>query len=291
MMTNFNPARKNEADMQTDELLTFIDFARLNNLFEPFLTAMGLPAYLIDLNGTVLASSTYSTRCTESDSHLVAQFAYAAPVVVEGCHLANVCIVEPADIDSITEEKLPPLLTMLASWTQQIVTQSLAEQRTIAELNIAHANAELAIQEKNVFIAHISHKLRSPLNAVMGFAQLMLHANNLPDEHHENASIIYNSGNHLLTLINDAVQNCTEREPKNQTPSLLTTQHLSVMPAEWLAQLSDALLQGETAQLMTLIQDIPPTQTFLSEQLTKLVQEFQFECILDLIDPLMTGNH
>ncbi|MDP3840899.1 MAG: histidine kinase dimerization/phospho-acceptor domain-containing protein [Methylococcales bacterium] len=286
MMTNVNPARKNDADMQTDQLLTFIDFAPLNSLFEPFLTATGLPAYLIALNGTVLASSTG----TASDSYQTGN-AYAAAVMVEGCHLANVCVVKPADIDSITEEKLPPLVAMLASWTQQIVVQSLAEQRTIAELNIANANAELAIQEKNAFIAHISHKLRSPLNAVMGFAQLMLHADNLPDEHHENASIIYNSGTHLLTLINDAVQNCTESEPKNQTPSLLTTQHLSVMPAEWLAQLSDALLQGETAQLMMLIHDIPPTQAFLSEQMTELVMEFQFECILDLIEPLMTGNH
>ena len=64
------------------------------------------------------------------------------------------------------------------------------------------------------------------------------------------------------------MQNCTESEPKNQTPSLLTTQHLNVMSAERLVQLSDALLQGETAQLTILIQDIPPTQAFLSEHLT-----------------------
>jgi signal transduction histidine kinase len=281
-MTNFNAACKNDTDTQTDDLLTLIDFAQLNSLFAPFLTATGLPAYLTDLNGTVLASA--------SDP-LPAGNAYAAPVVIEGCHLANVCIVKPADIDLITEEKLSPLLVMLASWTQQIVVQSLAEQRAIAELCISNAKAELAIQEKNAFIAHISHKLRSPLNAVMGFAQLMLHADNLPSEHYENAGIIYNSGTHLLTLINDAVQNCTEREPKNQTPSLLTTQHLNVMPAEWLAQLSDALLQGETAQLMMLIKDIPPTEAFLSKQLIELVREFQFECILDLIEPLMTGNH
>ncbi|MDO9212946.1 MAG: hypothetical protein Q8Q54_16415 [Methylococcales bacterium] len=42
---------------------------------------------------------------------------------------------------------------------------------------------------------------------------------------------------------------------------------------------------------MMLIHDIPPTQAFLSEQMTELVLEFQFECILDLIEPLMTDNH
>lgn len=154
---------------------------------------MGLPAYLIDLNGTVLASS----ACTAGDSHQIGN-AYDVPVVLEGWHLANVRVVKPADINPITEEKLPPVLTMLVSWAQHFVTRSLAEQRTIAELSVAHANAELVIQEKNAFIAHISHKLRSPLNTVMGFAQLMLHADNLPREHYENANIIYNSGNHLL---------------------------------------------------------------------------------------------
>ena len=63
------------------------------------------------------------------------------------------------------------------------------------------------------------------------------------------------------------------------------------MSAERLVQLSDALLQGETAQLTILIQDIPPTQAFLSEHLTELVREFQFECILDLIEPIMLNKN
>ncbi|MTJ51463.1 response regulator [Anabaena sp. UHCC 0253] len=62
--------------------------------------------------------------------------------------------------------------------------------------------AEAANQAKSAFIANMSHELRSPLNAVIGFSQLMLRANNLPPEQYENAGIIYRSGDYLLTLIN-----------------------------------------------------------------------------------------
>ncbi|TAF09271.1 MAG: response regulator, partial [Nostocales cyanobacterium] len=62
--------------------------------------------------------------------------------------------------------------------------------------------AEAANQAKSAFIANMSHELRSPLNAVIGFSQLMLRANNLPSEQYENAGIIYRSGEYLLTLIN-----------------------------------------------------------------------------------------
>lgn len=306
-MIHFDSAHKNK---QTDNLLKVIDFVQLNSLFAPFLTALDLPVYLMTVEGAVLASSADLTRCTESDSHLIAQLqsgsSYAthqcshggihcaAPVMVENCHLANLftgqCIIELADNHRADREKLPALTALLVSWTQQIAAQSLAEQRAIAELHISTANAEHATQEKSAFIAHLSHKLRSPLTAIMGFSQLLLYDTKLPKEHYECAEIIHNSGNHLLTIINNAVLNSEESNTEKQTPSPLTPQHFQVMPDEWLAQLSDALLQGETAQLALLIEDIPAAHAFLIEQLTKLVREFQFEHILNFIEPLMTNK-
>ena len=65
--------------------------------------------------------------------------------------------------------------------------------------------ADLANQAKSAFIANMSHELRSPLNAILGFTQVMTRSQTLPSEHQESVGIINRSGEHLLTLINNVL--------------------------------------------------------------------------------------
>ncbi|MCP4353590.1 MAG: response regulator [Desulfobacterales bacterium] len=87
------------------------------------------------------------------------------------------------------------------------LTQEITEHRqTKAALQRAKEVAEAANREKSMFLSNMSHELRSPLTAIIGFAQVMARSENLPQEHHENVDIIRRSGEHLLTLINQVLE-------------------------------------------------------------------------------------
>jgi signal transduction histidine kinase/DNA-binding NarL/FixJ family response regulator len=86
---------------------------------------------------------------------------------------------------------------------KRVLDRTIDLQQSEAQALELAAKAESANQAKSTFIANMSHELRSPLNAVLGFSQLMMRANNLAKEHYENASIINRSGDYLLTLINN----------------------------------------------------------------------------------------
>lgn len=74
------------------------------------------------------------------------------------------------------------------------------------ELVIAQQKAEVASQAKDSFLANMSHELRSPLNAILGFSQLIVNQSNLTPADQERLQIIQRNGEHLLDLINNILK-------------------------------------------------------------------------------------
>ena len=91
---------------------------------------------------------------------------------------------------------LADLVTLnIESSERKMVEKELAEAKEIAD------NANKA---KSVFLSSMSHELRTPMNAISGFAQLLLldNSNNLDDIQKDNVGEIINASKHLLELIN-----------------------------------------------------------------------------------------
>ena len=88
------------------------------------------------------------------------------------------------------------------------VTERKRFEQALQETNVEMESAKLAAEKANLaksdFLSAMSHELRSPLNAILGFAQLMESALPLPtNSQMESIAQILQAGWHLLKLINE----------------------------------------------------------------------------------------
>ncbi|MET0519069.1 MAG: ATP-binding protein [Burkholderiaceae bacterium] len=82
--------------------------------------------------------------------------------------------------------------------------EELVAERT-TELSLAKQRAEAANQSKSRFLATMSHEFRTPLNAILGFAQLLQMDASLGPAQKSKVDLIRDSGDHLLHLIGDVL--------------------------------------------------------------------------------------
>ena len=141
---------------------------------------------------------------------------------------------EPAEINYIEQEVLPQLykekywqgtslakrhdgstfyqelsLTLTADGDVVRLCRDITARRE-AEMQLRRTNEELAraSQLKSEFLANMSHELRTPLNSIMGLSQVLQEKvfGELNPKQKQSVQTIYNSGEHLLSLINEILE-------------------------------------------------------------------------------------
>ncbi|MFW5937121.1 MAG: response regulator [Desulfosalsimonas sp.] len=91
---------------------------------------------------------------------------------------------------------------MVRERTAELVRANRQLQEAMEEARIQAKNAEEANQAKSQFLANVSHEVRTPLNAVLGFTDMLIDTS-LSETQLDFAKTIRNSSEALLSLIND----------------------------------------------------------------------------------------
>ncbi len=94
-------------------------------------------------------------------------------------------------------------ITDIKNAKEQLYRANYQLEKSTIQLSRAKEAAESTNQAKSSFIAHMSHELRTPLNGILGFAQILQADDTLSKQQLKKIDTIHQSGEHLLTLLND----------------------------------------------------------------------------------------
>jgi two-component system, sensor histidine kinase len=109
-------------------------------------------------------------------------------------------------LEDALEERIEHLHDLLRECTAALSKECAIRQDLERQLRESHAMADQAICDKNTFLATMSHDIRAPLTAILGYSELLYRlgdVHNAPSERIEMLSAIKRNSSQLLELITD----------------------------------------------------------------------------------------
>ena len=139
---------------------------------------------------------------------------FYAAYIVHGSFPQHIPLAALSGVGIISVFSATVYVSMMALYYANVVAaQSGLEQEaqrhrmTAVKLREAKEQAERANQVKSIFLAKMSHQLRTPLNAVIGYSEMLLEDAEVNGQQEEMADLrrINSAGKHLLSLVTDVL--------------------------------------------------------------------------------------
>jgi signal transduction histidine kinase/HAMP domain-containing protein len=110
------------------------------------------------------------------------------------------CLVVWRQEDGLFPERVVTLLQTFATQS----TLAIQNAQLFREIEVRGRELEIASRHKSQFLANMSHELRTPMNAILGYTELIIDEiyGEVPNQIREVLERVYQSGQHLLGLIN-----------------------------------------------------------------------------------------
>ncbi|MCG9555811.1 CHASE3 domain-containing protein [Vibrio sp. Isolate31] len=127
----------------------------------------------------------------------------AANKVAEG-HLLEGASTLKLNSKPDTKDEIAHLTHSFQAMATNLVKNDNEMRAKTQELIAERAKAEAAVKAKSEFLSSMSHEIRTPMNGVLGISQIIATQTKEP-ETIENINIILDSGQHLMTILNDVL--------------------------------------------------------------------------------------